>query len=426
MAGLGRVVHRPHDHAATGGVNRIHQRLVHHLAMGPVVAGPGRAKGMHRIHEVRVHENADGQRRPDRTDIARNAVIETVDGGAHLRMPQQAGEHSILDVACLHLHVDCGAAVGGREDAVERGNSLAGIPDRYLGESRPIHRRDGQARQTSGGGWQDRVVMDHDDPISRFVDIELPSLGASDRGGKEPLQGILAVLTRQPTMGDQLRDGAGRHSGLGVGAVDETSGGSLNIARPPASAYQTVMPDLTLASDDTAIDVALITRWMEGDQRAASALVARHVGPLARFVSSLGVHVAPDELVQDTFVKAFGSLDTYRGDSSLRAWLFTIARRLVLDQRRATKRDRLHVAIEDVPELVSADDVLDGVVADESAGRVRAAVARLSPTQREVFTLRVIEGLSYREIATVASTTEGAARVHYHNAMRAVKEFLDA
>jgi RNA polymerase sigma-70 factor (ECF subfamily) len=50
---------------------------------------------------------------------------------------------------------------------------------------------------------------------------------------------------------------------------------------------------------------------------------------------------------------------------------------------------------------------------------------QLSPTQREVFALRVSEGLSYREIAEVVGTTEGAARVHYHNAMRAVKEYLD-
>jgi RNA polymerase sigma-70 factor (ECF subfamily) len=49
----------------------------------------------------------------------------------------------------------------------------------------------------------------------------------------------------------------------------------------------------------------------------------------------------------------------------------------------------------------------------------------LSPTQREVFALRVAEGLSYKEIAEAVGTTEGAARVHYHNAMRAVKEFLD-
>jgi RNA polymerase sigma-70 factor (ECF subfamily) len=45
--------------------------------------------------------------------------------------------------------------------------------------------------------------------------------------------------------------------------------------------------------------------------------------------------------------------------------------------------------------------------------------------QREVFTLRVGEGLSYREIAAVVGSTEGATRVHYHNAMRAIKEFID-
>jgi len=70
-------------------------------------------------------------------------------------------------------------------------------------------------------------------------------------------------------------------------------------------------------------------------------------------------------------------------------------------------------------------DALDDMVADEAQARVRDAIDRLTPTQREVFVLRVSEGLSYKEIAEAVSTTEGAARVHYHNAMRAVKEFLD-
>jgi RNA polymerase sigma-70 factor (ECF subfamily) len=70
-------------------------------------------------------------------------------------------------------------------------------------------------------------------------------------------------------------------------------------------------------------------------------------------------------------------------------------------------------------------DALDGLVAQETEGRMRAALARLTPTQREVFTLRVGEGMSYREIADVVGSTEGAARVHYHNAMRAIKEFVD-
>ena len=172
-------------------------------------------------------------------------------------------------------------------------------------------------------------------------------------------------------------------------------------------------------------DAELIARWPRGDERAASLLVERHAPALGRFVASLGVRAEADEVVQDTFVRAFGSLDAFRGASSLRTWLFTIARRLVLDRRRARRRQGEAMELDDA-DAVTGYDALDGVVADETVRRLHGALSRLSPTQREVFLLRVNEGLSYREIAEVAGTTEGAARVHYHNAMRAVKELLDA
>ena len=172
-------------------------------------------------------------------------------------------------------------------------------------------------------------------------------------------------------------------------------------------------------------DAELIARWQAGEERAATALVERHAPALARFVASLGAPAEVDEVVQDTFVRAFGSLDAFRGESTLRTWLFTIARRLVLDRRRAARR-RGEVVDLDEAEIASGYDALDGVVADETVQRLQAALGRLTPTQREVFLLRVNEGLSYKEIAEVAGTTEGAARVHYHNAMRAVRELLDA
>jgi RNA polymerase sigma-70 factor (ECF subfamily) len=74
---------------------------------------------------------------------------------------------------------------------------------------------------------------------------------------------------------------------------------------------------------------------------------------------------------------------------------------------------------------VTEPDPLSGAVAAETEERIRRAVERLSPMQREVFTLRVVEGLSYREIAEVLQSSEGAARVHYHNAMRSIKECFD-
>jgi RNA polymerase sigma-70 factor (ECF subfamily) len=183
-------------------------------------------------------------------------------------------------------------------------------------------------------------------------------------------------------------------------------------------------PALDPSADD-ALDAALLARWRGGDERAATELVGRHAPALARFVASLGERADVDELVQDTFVRAFQALDSFRAESSLRTWLFTIARRLVLDRRRAAARRRAREV--DVEADVAVEHTaLDGVVADETQARLRGAVERLTPTQREVFTLRVAEGLSYKEIAAVAGTTEGAARVHYHNALRAVKEFLDA
>jgi len=109
-------------------------------------------------------------------------------------------------------------------------------------------------------------------------------------------------------------------------------------------------------------DMELIKRWKAGDGRAATRLVGRHSRALARFAASA--------------------------------------------------------------DHVSEYGALDSMIAEEAQDKVRKSLEALSPTQREVFTLRVQQGLSYREIAKVVGSTEGAARVHYHNAIQTVKEFL--
>lgn len=180
------------------------------------------------------------------------------------------------------------------------------------------------------------------------------------------------------------------------------------------------------AGDETGTeptDLELIARWKAGDTRAATKLVGRHSQALARFAASSGEREGIEELVQDTFVRAFGSLDSFRNESSLRTWLFTIERNLMLDRRRAEKRDRETVPIEET-DRVSEYGALDALIAAEVQERVRRSLDGLSPMQREVFALRVQQGLSYKEIAAIVNSTEGAARVHYHNAIQTVKEFL--
>lgn len=176
--------------------------------------------------------------------------------------------------------------------------------------------------------------------------------------------------------------------------------------------------------DDASLDRTLIQRWRDGDERAATAIVQRHASALARFAIRLGMKDDIDEVVQDTFVRAFSALDGFRADSSLRTWLFSIERRLVIDRRRSASRRGGEVEVEDA-HAASGYDALDALVADESSQRMLTAIRALTRMQRDVFTLRVQEGRSYKEIAEILNTSEGAARVHYHNAMRAVKEFLD-
>jgi RNA polymerase sigma-70 factor, ECF subfamily len=175
--------------------------------------------------------------------------------------------------------------------------------------------------------------------------------------------------------------------------------------------------------DEDETDLELIGRWKSGEGRAATKLVARHSQALARFTVSSGERVEVEEIVQDTFVRAFGAIDSYRGESSFRTWLFTIARRLILDRRRAEKRSRNIVEIQET-DSVSEYGALDAIVAEEAAERVRRALEKLTLMQREVFTLRVRQGLAYREIAEVVGSTEGATRVHYHNAVETIKRYL--
>ena len=133
--------------------------------------------------------------------------------------------------------------------------------------------------------------------------------------------------------------------------------------------------------DDGTADLALIERWKGGDQRAAAEIVARHAQALARFAASSGEREELDELVQDTFVRAFNSLESFRADSSLRTWLFTILRRLILDRKRGEKRRRNQVEL-DEGHAVQAYDALDVLVADETAVQVRKAIEQpVSPLQ---------------------------------------------
>lgn len=174
---------------------------------------------------------------------------------------------------------------------------------------------------------------------------------------------------------------------------------------------------------DVPTDAALVAAYRRGDERAASELVRRHAAPVGRFLYASGAESSDvDDLVQDTFFRAFRGLDGWRGEASFRSWLFTIGGNLLRDEFRKRKgRQMLSLEDRDLPDR--ADPSAD-LAAAEAEQRVRDGLATLPRLQREVFLRRAQQGGDYQEIAAALGTTPGAARVHYHHAVKRLKELL--
>ncbi len=174
---------------------------------------------------------------------------------------------------------------------------------------------------------------------------------------------------------------------------------------------------------DSPSDHALAAAYRAGDEGAAAELVRRHAPAVARFLYSSGAdRDEVDDLVQEALFRAFRRLDGWRGEASFRSWLFVIASNVLKDEYRKRK-GRQVVPLEDRDLPDRADPGAD-YAATETRERLRQEIARLPRLQREVFLLRTQEGADYADIAVALGTTPGAARVHYHHAVKRLKELV--
>jgi RNA polymerase sigma factor (sigma-70 family) len=170
-------------------------------------------------------------------------------------------------------------------------------------------------------------------------------------------------------------------------------------------------------------DAALIAAWQTGDEQAAAELVERHARPLARFLAASGAPDSDvDDLAQETFVRAFRSVDRFRGQCQFRTWLLTIGGNVLKDFGRRAARRKVVPLDDGVRD--AAGDPHEHAEASEAEALLAAGLKRLPRLQREVFLLRAQQGLEYGEIASALATTPGAARVHYHHAVKRLKDIV--
>jgi RNA polymerase sigma-70 factor (ECF subfamily) len=170
-------------------------------------------------------------------------------------------------------------------------------------------------------------------------------------------------------------------------------------------------------------DADLVRAYRGGDERGATELVGRHAAAIARFLTGAGADQGDlDDLVQETFIRAFRALQGWRGEAAFRSWLFTIASNLLKDLHRRHRGRRI-VSIDETG-LEAGDDPAATLEANETERKLQAGLGTLPRLQREVFLLRAQQGLEYEEIAQSLGTTPGAARVHYHHAVKRLKELV--
>lgn len=146
-----------------------------------------------------------------------------------------------------------------------------------------------------------------------------------------------------------------------------------------------------------------------GDRSAFARLVDRYWDRLYRWLYQVtrDRHLAED-LTQETFLKAFVAVQSFRAGSNFRAWVFRIGHNNLVNHTRTERRTK-----HQLPEDLAATDATsaeDATANREALAAISKAVAELPPEFRAALMLRVNEGLSFRDVARVLETTEETAR----------------
>lgn len=158
--------------------------------------------------------------------------------------------------------------------------------------------------------------------------------------------------------------------------------------------------------------------------KAFELLVAQYSEPLYWKIRSIVIlHDDADDVLQNTFLKAWRCLDTFRGDSTISTWLHRIAINESLDflrrQRREQSLNAQHAST--LTNQLISDPYFEG---DKAQALLQEAIATLPDVQRTVFTLRYYDEMPYHQMSQLLSTSEGALKASYHIAVKKVTDYV--
>jgi RNA polymerase sigma-70 factor (ECF subfamily) len=182
----------------------------------------------------------------------------------------------------------------------------------------------------------------------------------------------------------------------------------------------------------SADDLRLIHACLEGDTAAFGVLVRRHQERLYHTVYRL-VENAEDaqDVVQEAFLHAYQSLDSFKGDSLFFTWLYRIAVNTAISLKR---KRRVVLSIDgahanesgtDPPDLSEGTQPGYNLEQQEQQRRIQRALARLSPEHRAVLVMKDMEGQKYEMMAELLGVPIGTIRSRLHRARLELRELLE-
>ena len=158
-------------------------------------------------------------------------------------------------------------------------------------------------------------------------------------------------------------------------------------------------------------DAALMRRAAQGDTPAFDALLGRHEAAVFHYLTRLVAdRDLAEDLAQECWLRVWRARHSYRPEAAFRTWLFTVARRLVLDH---AKSPRLPVGplTEGLAAMMpSASGPCERALAGALERAIADALARLPPEQREAVVLRDMEGMTYADIARITGCPVGTVK----------------
>jgi RNA polymerase sigma-70 factor (ECF subfamily) len=167
---------------------------------------------------------------------------------------------------------------------------------------------------------------------------------------------------------------------------------------------------------------SILSAAKSGAEWAWASLYQDLAGPVRGYLASRGAH-EPDDVTSEVFLKVAGAIQRFEGDeTSFRSWIFVIAHRRLIDERR--RRGRQPVITELSPATVTDTEI--GNVEDEAMERLSTVemedmLAQLTDTQRDVLALRMIGGLSLEQTAEVMGKRVGAVKALQHRALASLQ-----